>query len=100
VAIDLPADPALREGAAVRVARARYDGVFVLPASALVPSKGADRRVYVVKDGRAESYVVVLADQTPSEIVVTQGLEAGSPVVVDVPASLRPRAAVRVTASR
>jgi multidrug efflux pump subunit AcrA (membrane-fusion protein) len=98
--IDLPADPAVKAGERVRVARARHDGVFVLPASALAPTRGSDRRVFVVKDGRAESYAVVLADQTPSEIVVTQGLEPGSAVVIDVPPSLRPRATVIATPAR
>jgi multidrug efflux pump subunit AcrA (membrane-fusion protein) len=97
VLVDLPADPAVTAGKPVRVAKARYDGVFVLPASALAATKGADRRVYVVKDGHVESYAVVLADQNPTEIVVKQGLEPDSPVVVDVPANLRPRAAVRAT---
>jgi multidrug efflux pump subunit AcrA (membrane-fusion protein) len=96
VSVDLPSDPAMAAGRPVRVAKARFDGVFVLPASALAPTKGADRRVYVVKDGHVESYAVVLADQNASEIVVKQGLEPESPVVVDVPANLRPRAAVRV----
>jgi hypothetical protein len=97
VLVDLPADAAVSAGKPVRLAKARYDGVFVLPASALAPTKGSDRRVYVVKDGHVESYAVVLADQSPTEIVVKQGLEPDSPVVVDVPANLRPRAAVRAT---
>jgi hypothetical protein len=98
VFVDLPADAGLPAGKPARLAKARYDGVFVLPATALVPSKGSDRRVYVVKDGRAESYAVVLADQTPTEIVVTQGLEPGSAVVAEVPNTLRPRATVKVAA--
>lgn len=94
VLIDLPSDPAVRAGKPIRLAKARYDGVFVLPATALVPTKGADRRVFVIKDGRAEPYAVVLADQTPTEIVVTQGLEPGSAVVTEVPPRLRPGATV------
>jgi hypothetical protein len=100
VFVDLPADAGVPAGKPARLAKARYDGVFVLPATALVPTKGTDRRVYVVKDGRAESYAVVLADQTPTEIVVTQGLEPGSAVVAEVPNTLRPRAMVTATASK
>jgi multidrug efflux pump subunit AcrA (membrane-fusion protein) len=100
VFIDLPAEPEVTAGKPVRLARARFDGVFVLPATALAPTKGADRRVYVVKDGKVESYAVVLADQSPTEIVVSQGLEPGSAVVVEVPRELRPRAAVRATAAQ
>jgi hypothetical protein len=97
VFIDLPPEPDLAAGKSVRLAKARYDAAFVLPASALAPTKGSDRRVYVVKDGRVESYAVVLADQNPSEIVVTQGLEPGSAVVAEVPIALKPRAMVRAT---
>jgi multidrug efflux pump subunit AcrA (membrane-fusion protein) len=95
VAIDLPNDPAVAVGKPVRVARARFDGVFVLPASALVPSKGPDHRVYVARDGHAEPTAVILVDQTPTEIVVSQGLEPGSAVIVDAPATLRPRTLIR-----
>jgi hypothetical protein len=97
VLLDLPSEPEMAAGKSVRLARARYDAAFVLPATALVPSKGSDRRVFVVKDGRAESYAVVLADQTPTEIVVTQGLEPGSAVVAEVPPSLKPRTPVKAT---
>jgi multidrug efflux pump subunit AcrA (membrane-fusion protein) len=99
VLVDLPADPAVTAGKPVRVAKARYDGVYVLPTSALVPSAGSDRRVFVVKNGVAESYAVVLVDQTPSEIVVGQGLEPDSPVVVDVPPNLRSRTRVRAVSA-
>jgi len=97
VLLDLPADPEITPGKPVRLAKARYDAAFVLPASALAPTKGSDRRVYVVKDGRAESYAVILADQTPTEIVVTQGLEPGSAVIAEVPPALKPRAPVKAT---
>jgi multidrug efflux pump subunit AcrA (membrane-fusion protein) len=97
VFLDLPADPELAPGKPVRLAKARYDAAFRLPATALAPTKGSDRRVYVVKDGRAESYAVILADQTPTEIVVTQGLEPGSPVIAEVPPALKPRAQVKAT---
>jgi multidrug efflux pump subunit AcrA (membrane-fusion protein) len=100
VAVELPADPAVAAGKPVRVARARFDGVFLLPASALVPSKGPDHRVFVAKDGHAESTAVILADQTPTEIVVSQGLEAGSAVILDPPPQLGPRAAIRVSDRR
>jgi multidrug efflux pump subunit AcrA (membrane-fusion protein) len=100
VFIDLPSDAELAAGKPVRLAKARYDDVFVLPASALAPTKGSDRRVYVVKDGRVESYAVVLADQTPTEIVVKQGLDPGSAVVAEVPPALRPRSHVRATAAK
>ena len=43
---------------------------------------------------------VILVDQTPTDIVVSQGLEAGSAVIVEVPATLRPRALVRAVATR
>jgi multidrug efflux pump subunit AcrA (membrane-fusion protein) len=100
VLVDLPSDPVVAAGKPVRLATARFDGVFVLPASALVAGPGNDRRVYVVKDGRAESHPVVLADQGTSEVIVSQGLEPGSAVVVDVPPQLRPNAPVQVVESR
>jgi hypothetical protein len=97
VLLDVPADPEIAAGKPVRLAKARYDGAFVLPATALAPTKGSDRRVYVVKDGRAESYAVILADQTPTEIVITQGLEPNSAVIAEVPPTLKPRAPVKAT---
>jgi hypothetical protein len=56
--------------------------------------------VYVVKDGRVESYAVVLADQSPTDIVVKQGLDPGSAVVAEVPPALRPRAAVKAVPAK
>jgi hypothetical protein len=100
VFLDLPTEPEMAAGKPVRLARARYDAAFVLPTTALAATKGSDRRVYVVKDGRAESYAVVLSDQSPSEIVVTQGLEPGSVVVTEVPPGLKPRAAVKITPAK
>ncbi len=100
VLVDLPLDPVVAPGKRVRLARARYDGVFVLPASALAPAKGGDRRVYVVRDGKAEPYAVVLADQSSQEIVVSQGLETGSAVIVEAPPDLRPGARVSATETK
>jgi len=100
VFLDLPTEPEMAAGKPVRLARARYDAAFVLPAAALAPTKGSDRRVYVVKDGRAESYAVVLSDQSPTEIVVTQGLEPGSVVVAEVPPGLKPRAPVKASPAK
>jgi hypothetical protein len=100
VTIDLAPDPAVTAGKPVRVARARFDGVFVLPASALVPSKGSDHRVFVAKDGHAEPTAVIIADQTSTDIVVSQGLEPGSAVILDPPPALNPRAAISPTETR
>jgi hypothetical protein len=97
VVIDLAPDPAVTAGKPVRVARARFDGVFVLPASALVPTKGSDHRVFVAKDGHAEPTAVVIADQTSTDIVVSQGLEPGSAVILDPPPTLSPRESIHPT---
>ena len=52
--------------------------------------------MFVARDGHAESTAVILADQTPTDIVVSQGLEPGSAVILDPPRELRPRDAVRI----
>jgi multidrug efflux pump subunit AcrA (membrane-fusion protein) len=99
VIIDLaPGSPAIAPGKPLRLARARYDGVLALPAAALAAgsNKGTDHRVFVAKDGRAESFVVVVADQDEKEVLVTQGLDPGSTVILEPPASLRAGARVQL----
>ncbi len=52
----------------------------------------------VAKDGRAESTAVILVDQSPTDIVVSQGLEPGSQVILAPPPTLRPRDPVNAVA--
>ncbi len=104
VVLELPPDPVVAVGKAVRLARARYDAAFVLPASTVV-RVGDTERVYVAAPtGRAEARIVTLAEPRAEasgaegaggEVVVTQGLDVGDQVIVD-PKGLRPDARVAV----
>jgi hypothetical protein len=88
VAIELPNDPGLVDKS-VRLARDRLDAVFLVPLSALVRVGESDRLYVVGASGRAEMRVVAVADRGPSGATVTQGLDVGDRVIVDVPAGLR-----------
>lgn len=101
VLVDLPASADAAPGKTARLAKARYDGVFVLPNAALIPGKAQgqeqDRRVYIVRGNQAQTQSVVVAEETPSEVIISQGLEAGTPVIIEIPPTLQPNARVQVT---
>ena len=88
------------EGAAVgqpvRLARARFTDVFVVPASVLSHVGASDRVLVVTPTGRAEARNVTVADRTPADAVITQGLGAGDAVIVETSEPIGPGARVRI----
>jgi RND family efflux transporter MFP subunit len=65
----------------------RIEGVVRLPAQA-VHGEGAERRVYVLEDGRARERLVQVAVARAGEYLITAGLEAGEQVIVTADPSL------------
>jgi hypothetical protein len=98
VAIELPNDPNLT-GKTVRLARDRLDAVFSVPASALVKVGESDRLYVVGANGRAEMRVVAVADRGPGGATVTQGLDVGDRVIVDVPSGLKAESRVLISST-
>jgi hypothetical protein len=97
IAIELSPSAVVEAGATVRLARARFDDVFVLPARAAVPAGQRDRVFIATERGRAEPRTVVIGDRTPGEIVVTQGLDPRDAVIVEPPPGLRANAKIRAS---
>lgn len=78
---DLPAEVEKGDTATVVLIRARRDEVIVLPRN-LVQTYLGRRFVYVLKDGLREERNVEIGIQTPTQVEVAAGLEAGEEVVV------------------
>lgn len=89
LAVDLGAASGVAPGTAVRLASARFDGVFPVPRSAIVHDVAGQPpgdRVWVVSAATqvAESRAVELAPaSSPEPAFVTRGLATGDAVVVD-----------------
>jgi multidrug efflux pump subunit AcrA (membrane-fusion protein) len=98
VAIELPDDPTLT-GKTARLARDRLDAVFSVPLSALVRVGESDRLFVVAPSLRAEMRVVAVADRSPTGATITQGLDVGDRVIVDVPQGLRPDARLLISST-
>jgi len=91
LAVDLPAAAGVSPGTVVRLASARFDGVFPIPRKAVVRSAGAGSdRVWVVSEATqaADSRPVELAPSSGELALVSRGLAAGDVVIVDPPADL------------
>lgn len=102
LAVDLAAASGVAPGTAVRLASARFDGVFPLPRSAIVhdaAGKPPADRVWIVSAATqaADSRVVELApSSSPDPALVSHGLATGDAIVVDPPADLVGGAPVNV----
>ncbi|MES1165781.1 MAG: hypothetical protein ABUR63_08490 [Verrucomicrobiota bacterium] len=95
VQVALPGDVGLVSGQPLRLARRRFDGVFPVPAGALV-GDGDRRAVWIARrDGATESREVTLAE-LGDQALVSDGLRVGDRVIVDPPADLRAGSLVAV----
>ena len=85
-------------GTAVRLALARYDGVFPVPRSALILAARGGDEIYVIAAGTttAERRAVQLAADEGGLVLVSQGIRVGDAVIVDPPASLASGGEVRI----
>jgi len=95
LAVDLPAAAGVSPGTVVRLASARFDGVFPIPRTAVVRSPGGPAgsggdRVFVVSEATqaADSRAVELAPSRGGVALVSRGLAPGDVVIVDPPADL------------
>jgi hypothetical protein len=91
VAVDLVG--AVAPGTQVRLASARFDGVFPVPRSAVTHETVGDRaldRVWLASGATpaAESRGVELAGTVEQQALIARGLAAGDSVIVDPPAGL------------
>lgn len=96
LAIELPAEAPDTEGLTVALARARYDGVFAVPARAVVQVGNTERLFVAAPSGRAEVRAVSLAERGPEEALVAQGLEVGDAVIIEAPPTLAPNVRIQV----
>ncbi len=97
LAVDLAGVNAARPGTQVRLASARYDGVFPVPRSALARLDGSDR-FWVVSGGGtiAESRVAELAAVVDDLGLIARGISVGESVIVDPPAGLANGSEVKI----
>ena len=94
VSVELAVLPAALVGRPARLARARWGGAVALPTSALQRAGRRPQVLVVSASGRVEVRPVTVAEQSASEAIVIQGLDAGDKVIVAPSANLRPGAAV------
>jgi multidrug efflux pump subunit AcrA (membrane-fusion protein) len=96
VSVEIASLPPTLLGRPARLARARFDGAVALPASAVL-NVGPRHQVLVVSPrGRVEARRVTVAEQSPTESIVIQGLDAGENVILDPAPDLRPAAQVSI----
>jgi membrane fusion protein (multidrug efflux system) len=82
--------------ARVQLALSAIDSAIMIPTEAVIPDlKG--KKVYKIKDGKAESVKIITGLRTDQKIQITEGLVVGDTVIVRGIMSLRPGAVVNVT---
>jgi len=87
--VELASVPSSLVGKAARLARARFDGATLLPASAIVRTRNRNEVLVVSPQTRVEIRPVALADEGEGEAVVVQGLDPGDRVIVEPASNLR-----------
>ncbi len=80
--VSFPADAVSSPGLLLHLAHSRIPSAYVLPTAAVSDSNGKPRVLVAAPHGRVEMRSVVLADRTPHDAVVTQGLDPGDAVIV------------------
>jgi hypothetical protein len=96
VSVELPAGAAVAVGQPLRLARARFDGVFPIPRAAVQRAPDSDRVFVATPGGIAEARAVTLADASGADVLVTQGLDVGDAVIVEGLVDLRDGARIVV----
>ncbi|HVZ71892.1 MAG TPA: hypothetical protein VHJ20_05895 [Polyangia bacterium] len=90
----LPTDAGLVTGQQLRVARKRYDGVFVLPPSSVEVQTDVVGRVWVAApNGTAEPRPVTIVEAR-DEVLVSEGINVGDEIITEPPRELTPGALV------
>jgi hypothetical protein len=96
VVVELPANVLGNPGQAVSLAKARFDGVFSVPNSAVLQVGNTDRVFVAAPSGRVEVRAISIADRSDRETLVAQGLDVGDAVIVDARPDLSASSRVRV----
>ncbi len=78
----------------VRLETGKLQSVYRVPQKAVLQLDSGEYRVYVLKDGRAVSQPVKLAQWVDNDWVVTSGLSSGDKIIVDQLLRLRDGASV------
>jgi len=98
LSVDLAGPDAVAPGTQVRLASARYDGVFPVPAAAIVHEGGDIDHVWIVSGGGrfAERRTVEVLATVDALGLIAHGIAIGDAVVVDPPATLKAGAEINV----
>jgi multidrug efflux pump subunit AcrA (membrane-fusion protein) len=96
VVVELPAGTLGIAGQAVSLAKARFDGVFTVPATAVLRVGNSERLFVAGPSGRVEVRAVAIADRNEQEALVAQGLDVGDAVIVDARHELSTAPRVRI----
>lgn len=97
VVVELPVGTVGNPGQAVQLARARFDGVFPVPNSAVVQIGNTERLFVAAPSGRVQVRAIAVADKTDQETLVAQGIDVGDAVIVNASTSLTAATRVHVT---
>jgi hypothetical protein len=81
-------------GKAAHLARARFEGAYVLPLAAVVRTGSRDEVLLVSGRSRVEPRPVTIAERDATEAIVVQGLDAGDQVIVEAAPGLHAGAQV------
>lgn len=73
----------------------RMDDALLLSSTAVMPDMNA-KKVFVVKNGKAEPVVITIDDRSDSKVLVSTGLSAGDTVVISGILKLRPGSEVKI----
>ena len=76
-------------GKAAHLARARFEGAFVLPLAAVVRTGSRDEVLLVSQQARVEPRPVTISERDATDAIVVQGLDAGDHVIVEATPGLR-----------
>jgi multidrug efflux pump subunit AcrA (membrane-fusion protein) len=88
--VTLPTDAGLVTGQQLHLARKRYDGVFVLPPSAVEVQTGVIGRVWVAApNGTAEPRPVTIIE-AKDEVLISEGINVGDEIIAEPPRELSP----------
>jgi hypothetical protein len=83
-------------GQPLRLARARYDGVFPIPRAAIVRVGDTDRLYVAAAAQIAEPRAITIADSDAEEVLVSQGIDVGDQVIIDPGPDLRDGTPIKV----
>ncbi len=83
LSVEIASLPHSLVGKAARLARARFEGAYVVPLTAIVGTGSRDELLLVSAQSRVEPRPVTIAERDAAEAVVVQGLDAGDHIIVD-----------------